>query len=495
MRRLGCIVISTGDGPSRRRRRRYALPRAGGDRALRRGALAGHDRREARRLRAPFLAALGWFTIGGASRRTEGEGKVAESKRIYAFGKDADGVNRTEGNREHEVRSWAGRAPISPRWRIWGCRYLPGSRSRARPAPSTTPRAAFPEGLLDDIADAPCRSREVDGQASRRRRGPAAGVGAQRRPVLDAGHDGHHPQSRPQRRLRRAVSSPRRATSASRGTPTAASSRCSRRSCWTLEGDLFENAITAKKHGTRREERHRPRRRGPARPRRRIQGHRRRARVADAVPAARERGRTGGVPAGSRGAAAPLDRGGLQLVDEQARHRLPQALSHRRFLGTAVNVQSMVFGNKGDTSATGVAFTRDPADGRRRTSTATSSRTRRARTWWRASATRSRIAELKEVLPEAGRRARGGLRHRSSGTTATCATSSSRSSRASCGCSRPASASARRAPRSRSPSTWSSEGLITKQEAVLRDRPGAARPAPAPAVRLAGCLQRASRRA
>ncbi len=32
-------------------------------------------------------------------------------------------------------------------------------------------------------------------------------------------------------------------------------------------------------------------------------------------------------------------------------------------LGTAVNVQCMVFGNKGNTSATGVAFTRNPADG------------------------------------------------------------------------------------------------------------------------------------
>ena len=32
-------------------------------------------------------------------------------------------------------------------------------------------------------------------------------------------------------------------------------------------------------------------------------------------------------------------------------------------LGTAVNVQTMVFGNKGDTSATGVAFTRNPASG------------------------------------------------------------------------------------------------------------------------------------
>ena len=36
-----------------------------------------------------------------------------------------------------------------------------------------------------------------------------------------------------------------------------------------------------------------------------------------------------------------------------------------RDLGTAVNVQAMVFGNMGDTSATGVAFTRDPSTGER----------------------------------------------------------------------------------------------------------------------------------
>ena len=33
--------------------------------------------------------------------------------------------------------------------------------------------------------------------------------------------------------------------------------------------------------------------------------------------------------------------------------------------GTAVNVQSMVFGNMGETSGTGVAFTRDPATGKK----------------------------------------------------------------------------------------------------------------------------------
>ena len=32
-------------------------------------------------------------------------------------------------------------------------------------------------------------------------------------------------------------------------------------------------------------------------------------------------------------------------------------------LGTAVNVQAMVFGNLGDTSATGVGFTRNPSTG------------------------------------------------------------------------------------------------------------------------------------
>src|SRR5215204_3372006 len=46
-----------------------------------------------------------------------------------------------------------------------------------------------------------------------------------------------------------------------------------------------------------------------------------------------------------------------------------RARDYRRFegipddLGTAVNVQSMVFGNKGDDSGTGVAFTRNPATG------------------------------------------------------------------------------------------------------------------------------------
>jgi pyruvate,orthophosphate dikinase len=47
----------------------------------------------------------------------------------------------------------------------------------------------------------------------------------------------------------------------------------------------------------------------------------------------------------------------------------PRAITYRKLndipgnLGTAVNVQSMVFGNMGDTSATGVGFTRNPSTG------------------------------------------------------------------------------------------------------------------------------------
>ena len=50
----------------------------------------------------------------------------------------------------------------------------------------------------------------------------------------------------------------------------------------------------------------------------------------------------------------------------------PRAITYRRLhnipgdWGTAVNVQSMVFGNMGDNSGTGVAFTRDPGTGERR---------------------------------------------------------------------------------------------------------------------------------
>jgi pyruvate,orthophosphate dikinase len=48
---------------------------------------------------------------------------------------------------------------------------------------------------------------------------------------------------------------------------------------------------------------------------------------------------------------------GARAVAYRVRERIPHSL------GTAVNVQSMVFGNRNDSSGTGVGFTRDPATG------------------------------------------------------------------------------------------------------------------------------------
>ncbi len=50
--------------------------------------------------------------------------------------------------------------------------------------------------------------------------------------------------------------------------------------------------------------------------------------------------------------------------DRAVRYRRLNGISDA--LGTAVNVQAMVFGNMGEGSATGVAFTRDPSDGTKR---------------------------------------------------------------------------------------------------------------------------------
>ena len=70
-----------------------------------------------------------------------------------------------------------------------------------------------------------------------------------------------------------------------------------------------------------------------------------------------------------------------------------RAITYRRLnsipadWGTAVNVQAMVFGNMGETSATGVAFTRNPSTGENALYGEFLVNAQ-ARTWWRASARR-----------------------------------------------------------------------------------------------------------
>ena len=64
--------------------------------------------------------------------------------------------------------------------------------------------------------------------------------------------------------------------------------------------------------------------------------------------------------------AAATDRGDpgrVRLVDGRAGRPVPAHQPASRRLGTAVNVQQMVYGNKGDASCSGVAFSRDEVTG------------------------------------------------------------------------------------------------------------------------------------
>ena len=134
-------------------------------------------------------------------------------------------------------------------------------------------------------------------------------------------------------------------------------------------------------------------------------------------------------------------------------------------LGTAVNVVSMVFGNLGETSGTGVCFTRDPSTGHsrgvRRLPAERPGRGRRRRHPQHAAARRPRAARPDVVRGSCARRCAGSRR-----TTATCATSSSPSSAASSGCCRPGSGKRTAAAAFRIATELVDESLITMDEAI-----------------------------
>ncbi len=173
-------------------------------------------------------------------------------------------------------------------------------------------------------------------QAARRPRRPAAGLGPLRRPRVDAGDDGHRPQPRPQRRLGRRASRRAPATSASPGTPTAASCRCTATSSLGIEGRRFEDLIQAEK-----------RERGvsldveldAAALRRLTEAFKSLARPASEFPADPPRSCT--PP--SRAVFGSWK--GERAVTYRRLNHIPDSW------GTAVNVQQMVFGNKGETPA------------------------------------------------------------------------------------------------------------------------------------------------
>ena len=153
--------------------------------------------------------------------------------------------------------------------------------------------------------------------------------------------------------------------------------------------------------------------------------------------------------------------------------------------GTAVNVQAMVFGNMGDTSATGVAFTRNPSTGAREVygefllnaqgeDVVAGIRTPQNITKAARVAAGDKDPSLEEQMPATFaeladdlRQARAALRRHAGRRVHDPET-------ASCGCCRRATASARPRPRSRSRSISSRDGVhLRDATAVMRVDPSA----------------------
>ena len=141
------------------------------------------------------------------------------------------------------------------------------------------------------------------------------------------------------------------ATAASPTTAIAASSRCTATWCWasTTTSSRRRSRSSSRRKGCPL--RHRARRR-----RARRAGQAPTSRSSPRTPASRSR-RTRRSSSGVR--SAPCSAPGRR----RARSPTAGSTASPSDMGTAVNVQAMVFGNMGEDCATGVAFTRNPSTG------------------------------------------------------------------------------------------------------------------------------------
>ena len=208
----------------------------------------------------------------------------------------------------------------------------------------------LPDGLEDEVAEHVAPAGGEDRQAVRRSGRPAARLGALGRRRFDAGDDGHDPQPRP------------RTTPRSRGSPRAPATGGSPRLVPAADPDV--------RRGGRRD------RRAPVRGRaRRAEARPRGRRTTPISPPTTSQGsstRSARSTARRRASEFPPTATGQLMRAVRAvfdSWDTPRAQVYRRAndipddLGTAVNVVQMVFGNKGERSGTGVAFTRNPSTG------------------------------------------------------------------------------------------------------------------------------------
>ena len=209
---------------------------------------------------------------------------------------------------------------------------------------------AEPDGMADQVAEALARLEEQTGKRLGDRRRPAAGVGPLRRPRVDAGDARHGPQPRTQRRFGRGPGENDRQRPLCLGLLP------------PVRADVRQRLTRDPGRALRGRDQGRPSRS---------------ASVSDDteldVDALRELTATfKEIYADATGEPFPQD------PTEQLRLSIravfdswvgDRAVEYRRInripddWGTAVNVQQMVFGNKGDTSGSGVAFSRDEVTG------------------------------------------------------------------------------------------------------------------------------------
>ena len=287
---------------------------------------------------------------------------TAEVKRVYAFGNDAEGNNVTEGNTSMKAILGGKGANLAEMANI-GLPVPPGFTITCQTCMEYANAGnTWPEGALDTIHEYRLDLEERIGKK----------IGDAEDPLLVSVRSGA-PMSMPGMMdtvlnlglndqsingLIKQTENPRFAWDSYRRFIQMFSNVV-----MGLDGDLFENAIDAMKND-----------RGVASDTdltaedlqelvAEFKAHLRRERLRRRVP----------QPGGGRCRAAfpqdPMVQ--LQLAIEAVfgSWNNPRAVLYRKQnkiaddLGTAVNVQSMVFGNKGNTSATGVAFTRNPANG------------------------------------------------------------------------------------------------------------------------------------
>ena len=135
--------------------------------------------------------------------------------------------------------------------------------------------------------------------------------------------------------------------------------------------------------------------------------------------------------------------------------------------GTAVNVQSMVFGNMGETSGTGVAFTRNPATGEKKLYGEFLMNAQGEDVVAGIRTPQPIAAAGRAVMPEVYEQFVDICQHASRSTTAICRTWSSPSRTASSICSRPVTASVPLRQRSRSHVDLVDEGVLHRRSRLF----------------------------